>query len=103
MSAFSLLGTVLSHGYLVCGFLPVRIAFPATLLGRSVQLEDHILMTSFFDYVSNCDSYVLKSAYQEVRSGAQTFSDKLQSKLISIFSHFFVDKFQHLLIFLAYR
>ena len=28
MRVFPLLGTILSHGYLACGFLPVQIAFP---------------------------------------------------------------------------
>ena len=33
MSVLPSLGTVLSHGYLVCGFMPTRIAFPVLAFG----------------------------------------------------------------------
>ena len=42
MSVLPQMGTVLSHGYLVCGFLPTRVVFPALayiLLGTEVEAE----------------------------------------------------------------
>ena len=41
MSVFPMLGKILSHGYIACGFLPVHILFPviaAVLLGPDVQI-----------------------------------------------------------------
>ena len=49
---------VLSHGYLSCGFMPVRIAFPtlaACLLGPTTAVPLHIIVQSFKDYVSSVD------------------------------------------------
>ena len=79
------------HGFLVCGFLPIQVSFPviaAALLGPNIHLEDGILIRSFVEHVNICDSVVLKAAFQEVQSGVQSFSDKLQSNLISVLSQF---------------
>ena len=50
MATFPILGTVLSHGFMVCGYLPVRIAFPvlaAALCGPAVNIPDMIVIESF--------------------------------------------------------
>ncbi len=50
-SDLTLIGHILSHGYLVTGILPIRIALPtlaAMLLGRSVSLPPNALLDSFF-------------------------------------------------------
>ena len=47
---------------MVCGFLPVRIAFPvlATVLGGpSVKIPDAILLDSFTDYLAPYDGLLL--------------------------------------------
>ena len=43
MGIFPILGSIISHGYLACEFLPIECAFPilaATLLGPSIKIED---------------------------------------------------------------
>ncbi len=55
ISKFKLLGTILAHGFMVSGFLPVRIAFPvlaAILLGTDVNMPDNILLETFVDFLS---------------------------------------------------
>ena len=54
MAKLPVLGAIMSHGFLSCSFLPIRLAFPviaAVLLSPSVQLPDAIVMDSFVDYV----------------------------------------------------
>ena len=57
MSVFPMLGKILSHGYIACGFLPVHISFPviaAVLLGPDVQISDTILCRSFINVRRAC-------------------------------------------------
>jgi len=45
MNQFPVLGQVLSHGYLCCGFIPKRISFPVlalVLLGLSTSIPQEI-------------------------------------------------------------
>ena len=80
MSIFPMLGKILSHGYIACGFLPVHISFPviaAVFLGPDVQISDTIL---FITYLSYHDACILKSAFGEL--GSKTFSCNLQSSLM---------------------
>ncbi len=84
---WSTLGAALSHGYLVSGFLPVRIVFPslvATLKGPQVQVSSSIVRSCFVDYVSTVESALLKSALQCQSS----FPEDLQSRLNSFFYRF---------------
>ena len=63
MSVFSTLGRILSHGYLLEGFLPVRIAFPTLvvmLLGPNVQLPDDIVKQSFADSLDSVEASLIK-------------------------------------------
>ena len=63
MKKFPTLGTVMSHGYLACGILPVRLAFPVlamSLLGPSVEIPDEILMESFVDYMVFYEANILR-------------------------------------------
>ena len=58
-SLFPVLGTILSHGFLVSNFLPLRIAFPslaAMLLGPTILIPDSILIDTFADYLSTYES-----------------------------------------------
>lgn len=59
------LGCILSHGYLVCGFLPVQISFPvlARILLTS-NVEDHYILEAFQEYVGQQDSTILKESLQ---------------------------------------
>ena len=56
MKLLHLIGRVLSHGYLVSGFLPVCISLPCLifmLLGNmDAEISDEVLLEAFLDYVS---------------------------------------------------
>ena len=54
MSVFPVLGKILSHGYIACGFLLVHISFPviaAVLLGPDVQNSDNIYTLQKLHYL----------------------------------------------------
>ena len=88
MSVFSTLGRILSHGYLLEGFLPVRIAFPtlaAMLLGPNVQLPDDIVTQSFADSLDSVEASLIKFC---LTISSKSFPVGVQSKLISLFSRF---------------
>lgn len=59
ISIFPVLGTILSHGFLVSNFLPLCIVFPtlvAVLLGPTVLIPDSILVDTFADHLSTYES-----------------------------------------------
>lgn len=94
MSVFPMLGNILSHGYIACGFLPVHISFPviaAVLLGPGVQISDTILCKSFITYLSCHDACILKNAFGEL--GSKTLSSNLQSSLLILWAIMGVDRF----------
>ena len=83
------LGTIMSHAYLVCGILPVRIAFPclaAILLQQGVEYPEAILVEAFVNSQSVHDASIFKQAFQEIRAGHQNFSADIKSGLINILS-----------------
>ena len=50
MAQLEMLGTILSHGFLSSGFLPLRLAFPVLcciVFGPSCPVSDEIVMDSF--------------------------------------------------------
>ena len=50
----SLLGAILSHGYLVSGFLPLRVAFPSLagiLIGPSCNMPPGLLAEAYVDSI----------------------------------------------------
>ena len=84
MSYSPILGTILSQGFMVSGFLPVRIAFPvvaASLLGPSVQIPDEILVESLVDYLTTYESSILRDVIQSTSYSACT-----EARLIEILS-----------------
>ena len=61
MSALPCLGTILSHGYLLCNFLPTRIAFPALafiLLGFAAKIPKNILIERLAESPSSFEASV---------------------------------------------
>ena len=71
-SIFKILGTILSHGFMVCGFLPVRVAFPvvaAVLLGTDIVIPDNILIDTFVDFLASHESSILRDAVLDVKIG----------------------------------
>ena len=88
MSVFPMLGKILSHGCIACGFLPVHISFPviaAVLLGPDVQIIDNVLCKSFITYLSCHDACILKNAFSEL--GSKT-SSNLQSGLMILLGNY---------------
>ena len=85
MSVFPMLGKILSHGYIACGFLPVHISFPV-LLGPGVQISDTILCKSFITYLSCHDACILKNAFGGL--GSKAFSSNLQSSLMILLGNY---------------
>ncbi len=84
------LGTIMSHGYLVCGFLPIRLAFPViatALKGPNVDIPDAIMIESFLAYVSVYESVLLQEAKNNAKEKTP-FPPSLLSKLIQLVSRF---------------
>lgn len=90
ISIFPVLGTILSHGFLVSNFLPLRIAFPtlaAVLLGPTVLIPDSILVDTFADYLSTYESAFIHDMLVYVRDKKPASFNREQSKtLMDIFS-----------------
>ena len=81
---FRKLGRILSHGYLQCGFLPLRIAFPTLavmLLGTGVCIPNSFLVSTFVDSLNGYEQSLLKS-------GLDAFSQDLEAKLVGLVSRF---------------
>lgn len=81
---FEVIGTILSHGYLCCGFLPTRIAFPvlaSVLLGLSTSISQEVMVRSFSEFLSLVDRKVIALALE-----AKEFTADTKSKVTSILS-----------------
>ena len=86
LAMFPVLGTILSHGFLVTGMLPVRIAFPclaAVVLGPMVSIPDSTFIASLADYVSPYECSILKRAFS-ITIGS--FPHDLCEELLSLLS-----------------
>ena len=89
MSHYRVLGSILAHGFISCGLLPNRLAFPVvacTLLGCDVVIPDAILIDSFVDYVSSYESSVFREALQVSKGSEATFTPVLGESVLSILS-----------------
>ena len=85
---FPTLGTILSHGYLSSGFLPVSIAFPPlalALLGPLTPIPNSILNESFGDYLSSYERDILNDAFK-VASRARVFPYETSRNLVNMLS-----------------
>ncbi len=88
ISTFPVLGTILSHGFMVCGYLPVKIAFPiiATLFcGMDVQIPNAILVESFIDYIGTHEKSIIQEC---VLFKGSSFTSTIQDKVIDVLSRF---------------
>ena len=92
-SVLAKIGTAISHAYLACGVLPIRIAFPALvrcLLGTSTVISESILREAFIDNLCSYEADALKEAYAQLREDPQRkgFSNEVSDKLINVFSRY---------------
>ena len=88
-TAYPILGRVLSHGYLVVGVLPIRVALPSLvgmLLGPSASISTQIVTSSFIDYISASERHILKDALTFEKEGS--FPPSVQENLLSVLSRF---------------
>ena len=87
MSLLPKLGLILSHGYLVCGFLPTRIAFTAlvSILNPPVTFPTNMLVPAFADSLSVFEAATVREA---VAANSTTFSDIQKDILMTIFSRY---------------
>lgn len=84
-SILPLLGTIISHAYLVAGVLPTRIAFPclASVLyeNRDSDLPENIMISTFIDSLSCHDGQIITEALQEAKQDLLSFSGKVSAGL----------------------
>ena len=83
---FPLLGAILSHDFLVSGFLPLRIAFPvlaSLLIGPCTTTPLQQLMEAFIESISDHDNRSLRSGLSAKKFTAQTTTE-----LLTILSRF---------------
>ncbi len=85
-SLLPILGRMLSHAYLVSGFLPVRVALPCLLkilCGPCVDVPQSLLRDAFLDYISATERVLFKDALSSTM-----FSAEMQEGLLSTLSRF---------------
>uniref|UniRef100_A0A1X7TAZ1 HECT domain-containing protein n=1 Tax=Amphimedon queenslandica TaxID=400682 RepID=A0A1X7TAZ1_AMPQE len=87
------IGSIISHSYLVTGILPVRVAFPclaAMLLEcyNETSIPDNKLIDVLLNSLSSYDAEVRQEAKHQVENGNTLFSEKISSNLVSLFSFY---------------
>lgn len=90
-TCLSIVGFVISHGYVVVGILPTRIAFPClaqSLLGSEISFSDDILFESFMDSISAHELSVMKDAMSVVQQQVHSFPPKVRDGIVALFSRF---------------
>lgn len=88
MESLPQLGKVLSHGFLACGYFPVRVAFPvlaSILMGPTIEIQPKILIQTFAESLCSYEASVVKQALAE---SGEVFSDELQANMITILSRY---------------
>ena len=86
IEVFSTLGTIVSHGYLASGYLPIRQALPSLigiLLGPAVEIPKQILVEALLEYLSEMEREKIKFA---IKQKGSSFSDDVRAVMVSIFS-----------------
>ena len=84
LAHYTVLGSILTHGFMVCGFLPVRLSFPTlayTLLGSDITISSTIVTESFIDFISTYKSSVFQRA---LKWKGPKFTNELQENLVEI-------------------
>ena len=87
-ATLQVMGRILSFGYIACGFLPVRIAFPALaamLLQPLPDIPPDMLVEAFRESLTPVDTSTVREA---LACRDKTFQQRLLNRLISLFSSF---------------
>ena len=89
-SIFRVLGSVISHAYLVSGVLPIRIAFPclAGILCGNFNLPEEVLIATFIDSLSLYDSKLMTEALQQAAQDLPSFRDEISTGLQNLLSFY---------------
>ena len=88
MEIFVTLGTIISHGYLTSGYLPIRIALPTLiciLLGPAADIPKQILVEAFLDHLSEIERESIKGAIKQRKLGY--FTKECREEMLSILSY----------------
>ena len=88
LTLFPILGRILSHGYLVTGFLPTRIALPtllSILLGPPVKIRNNIITEVLLDFVTDNNRKIIKEA---LAVNVESFPPNVMQDLIGILANF---------------
>lgn len=87
-STLRLLGSIVSHAYLVSGFLQVRIALPCVigiLCGSGASIPESVLCEAFLDYISFTERALFKEA---LKVNVSAFSPEVQESLLNTLSRY---------------
>ena len=87
--ALPTIGRIMSHGYLSCGFLPIRVAFPCIVhvLRGQVAIADWILLESFVDSLNVHESHIMKEAFA-MKDKESPFPASLNKSLLGILARY---------------
>ena len=81
LKLLQVMGRILSHGYLVSGFLPVRLSLPCLILmllgNTNTKISDGVLLEAFLNYISISDCATIRRARAET-----SFSKAMETELI---------------------
>lgn len=82
------LGNILSHGYLVSGFLPVQIVFPvlaSTLTGTYEEFPDKYLLEAFIEFITPHEATAIKQA---LHFSSANYPSTISTSLATILSRY---------------
>ena len=85
---FAKLGRILSHGWLLCVFLPLTLVFPTLiimLLGENKRVPELLLISTFIDSLNSHERTIVQSV---LKLNGGVFPQDLLNKLIAIISRF---------------
>ena len=91
-SPLPILGTIISHAYLIAGILPVDISFPSlcAMLRCPNSIPEDVLIQSFVDSLNYHEAGIVNSALSVVKSteSISSFPDGIKSSLINVYSRY---------------
>lgn len=89
MMIFSILGRILSHGFLISGHFPVRVVLPTLInmvLGPT-KVPSKVFLDAFLDHISSTERMVFRSALKFC-NGNKRFPEDIKDTLLEVLSRF---------------